>query len=170
VIGNVAVILAPKPPVCALRARLVSGAQPESDRVRLRRAFTLIELLVVLVVLGVLAGIVAPNVFRHVSSAKSTAARSQIEMLGAALDAYRLDTGTYPTTEQGLAALVAAPAGSAGAWRGPYLRKALPLDPWRNAYAYKFPGTEPTSYELVSYGADGKAGGDGDNADIASWK
>jgi general secretion pathway protein G len=113
------------------------------SRGRRRGGFTLIELLVVIVVLGVLATLVAPNIFRHVGTAKETTARAQIEMLGAALDAYRLDTGRYPTTEQGLAALWQEPAVEPRptSWRGPYLRKTVPLDPWGNAYVYQAPGT-----------------------------
>lgn len=138
-----------------------------------RRAFTLIEIIVVIVVLAVLATLVAPNVFRHVGAARETTAKTQIEMLGAALDAYRLDNGRYPSTEQGLAALWQAPtiAPRASNWRGPYLRKAVPLDPWGAAYVYRSPGTQSSSgYDLLSHGADGKPGGDGDAADVVSWK
>jgi general secretion pathway protein G len=136
-----------------------------------RAGFTLIELLVVIVVIGVLAGLVAPNVFQHVGAAKSQTARSQIEMLGAALDAYRLDTGSYPTTAQGLAALMdGSAAGGSNGWRGPYLRKAVPLDPWKRPYTYRSPGEESRGYDLTSLGADGQNGGTGDNADIVSWQ
>lgn len=133
--------------------------------------FTLIEILVVIVVIGVLAALVAPNVFRHVGSAKESTARSQIEMLGAALDAYRLDSGRYPTTEQGLAALWDKPTGQPRNWRGPYLKKSVPADPWGNAYVYQNPGQHSRmGYDLVSYGADGKPGGEGEDADIQSWE
>lgn len=138
-----------------------------------RRGFTLIELLVVIVILGVLATLVAPNVFRHVGSARDAAARAQIEMLGAALDAYRLDTGRYPTTEQGLAALWQEPTAQPRpvTWRGPYLRKEAPLDPWGRAYVYASPGQHGSGgYDLYSYGADGREGGTGEDADITSWK
>lgn len=138
-----------------------------------RPGFTLIEIIVVIVVLAVLATLVAPNVFRHVGAAKEATARTQIEMLGAALDAYRLDNGRYPTTEQGLAALWQAPALDPRPtnWRGPYLRKTVPLDPWNTAYLYRAPGTRSgTGYDLLSLGADSKPGGDGENADILSWK
>jgi len=140
---------------------------------RRRGGFTLIELLVVIMVLGVLATLVAPNIFRHVGTAKETTARTQIEMLGASLDAYRLDTGRYPTTEQGLAALSAEPTSEPRPmnWRGPYLRKAVPLDPWGNAYVYRAPGTASGSgYDLLSQGADGRPGGTGEDADIVSWQ
>jgi general secretion pathway protein G len=138
-----------------------------------RRGLTLIEILVVIVVLAVLATLVAPNVFRHVGAARETTARTQIEMLGAALDAYRLDSGRYPSTEQGLAALWQAPTLEPRAtnWRGPYLRKQVPLDPWGAPYIYRAPGVQSASgYDLLSHGADGQPGGSGDGADIASWK
>jgi general secretion pathway protein G len=138
-----------------------------------RRGFTLIELLVVIMVLGVLATLVAPNIFRHVGTAKEVTARTQIEMLGASLDAYRLDTGRYPTSEQGLAALTQQPSSEPRpmTWRGPYLRKSVPLDPWGNAYVYRAPGTASgTGYDLLSAGADGRIGGTGEDADILSWK
>ena len=137
------------------------------------RGFTLIELLVVIVVIGILATLVAPNVFRHIGAAKDATARSQIEMLGAALDAYRLDTGRYPTSQQGLAALWTAPVGDsrASSWRGPYLRKDVPRDPWQNAYVYQSPAEQsPGGYDLLSYGEDGKPGGEGDAADIPRCK
>ena len=138
-----------------------------------RAGCTLIELLVVIVVIGVLASLVAPNIFRHVGTAKETTARAQIEMLGAALDAYRLDTGRYPTSEQGLAALWQEPNVDPRPtnWRGPYLRKAVPADPWGNAYVYRAPGTASgTGYDLISNGADGRSGGAGEDADVLSWK
>ena len=136
------------------------------------RGFTLIELLVVIVVLGLLATLVAPNVFRHVGGAREATARAQIEMLGAALDAYRLDTGRYPSTRQGLDALWIEPTVDPRpiGWRGPYLRKAVPLDPWGRAYVYRSPGQESRAgFELLSYGADGREGGSGEDADLTSW-
>lgn len=137
-----------------------------------RAGFTLIEILVVIAVIAILASLVAPNVFQHVGTARSTTARSQVEMLATALDAYRLDNGAYPTTTQGLSALVSAPAGEpAPSWRGPYLRRAVPLDPWGHPYVYRFPGeANPAGFDLLSYGADGRAGGDGENADILGWQ
>ena len=139
---------------------------------RARRAFTLIEILVVIAVIAILASLVAPNVFQHVGTARTTTARSQLEMLATALDAYRLDTGRYPTTEQGLTALVEAPTVDATSnWRGPYLRRAVPLDPWGTPYVYRSPGEQNEGgFDLLSYGADGRAGGDGDNADILGWQ
>ena len=138
-----------------------------------RLGFTLIELLVVITVIGILATLVAPNVFRHVGAAKEATARSQIEMLGAALDAYRLDTGRYPTTDQGLAALWTAPTGEPRptSWRGPYLRKEIPADPWQQPYVYRSPAQESRGgYDLLSLGEDGRPGGEGEAADITSWK
>ncbi|MGH7572375.1 MAG: type II secretion system major pseudopilin GspG [Gemmatimonadota bacterium] len=135
--------------------------------------FTLLEILVVLVVIGVLATLVAPNVFRHVGTAKEATARSQIEMLGAALDAYRLDSGQYPSTAQGLSALTDQPLTDPHPvnWRGPYLRKAVPTDPWGAAYQYSSPGeANPAGFDLLSYGADGQPGGEGEAADITSWE
>lgn len=137
------------------------------------RGFTLIEIMVVILVLGVLAALVAPNVFRHVGNAKETAARSQIELLGAALDAYRLDNDRYPTTAQGLEALRREPLSDPRPprWRGPYLRKEVPLDPWGRAYLYRSPGVaNPWSYDLSSHGRDGIEGGEGEDADIRSWE
>jgi general secretion pathway protein G len=144
-----------------------------SSRGHARRGFTLIEILVVIVVIAILATLVAPNVFRHVGAAKSATAKSQIEMIGAALDAYRLDNGSYPSTEQGLAALQTQPTSEPvpGNWRGPYLRKAVPSDPWGRPYLYKSPGdANPNGYDLLTYGADGKQGGEGDDADVTSWQ
>jgi general secretion pathway protein G len=137
-----------------------------------RGGFTLIEIMVVITVIAILATLVAPNVFRHVGTAMDATARAQIEMLGAALDAYRLDNGRYPTTQQGLEALVSTPGSDPRPrnWRGPYLRKELPLDPWDNAYVYRSPGEiNQNGFDLMSYGADGRPGGEGDDADITSW-
>jgi general secretion pathway protein G len=137
-----------------------------------KRGFTLIEILVVIVVIAILATLVAPNVFQHVSTAKSSTAKSQIEMISTALDAYRLDNGQYPSTQQGLDALINKPSIDPPAtWRGPYLRKEVPLDPWNEPYVYLAPGdVNTTGFDLMSYGADKKPGGEGENADILSWK
>jgi general secretion pathway protein G len=150
----------------------LNGRLGPSTQVR-SAGFTLIEILVVIVVIAILAGMVAPNVFKHVGEAKSVTARSQIEMLGAALDGYRLDNGRYPTTGQGLAALWSAPVQDPRppSWRGPYLRKDVPLDPWGRPYVYRSPGEQnPGGYDLVSLGADGQPGGEGEAADVVSWK
>ncbi|NMF91440.1 type II secretion system major pseudopilin GspG [Aromatoleum petrolei] len=132
------------------------------------RGFTLLELLVVLVVLGLLAGLVAPKYFSQLGKSEVKAARAQIEGLVKALDLYRLDTGHYPSTEQGLAALVTHP-GNEAKWGGPYLQKAVPADPWGRNYAYVAPG-EHGEYDLYSLGKDGQPGGDGENADVTSWE
>lgn len=140
---------------------------------RTRGGFTLIEILVVIVVIGILATMVAPNVFRHVGASKEVAARSQIEMLGAALDAYRMDNDVYPTTEQGLEAIRREPLLEPRPrdWRGPYLRKDVPSDPWGHPYSYRNPGSaNPGGYDLLSYGRDGREGGEGEDADVRSWE
>ncbi len=148
----------------------MTQAQPRLGRAP--RGFTLIEVLVVIVVIAILAAIVGPSLFKNVGDARVSAARTQIETFGTALDAYRLDNGSYPTTQQGLLALWQKPTIDPPAnWRAPYLRKAVPKDPWGHDYQYVSPGkVNPASYDLVSFGADGKPGGDGDNADIVSWK
>lgn len=135
--------------------------------------FTLIELLVVITVIAVLAGLVGPMVFRNVGDAKVSAARAQVELFALALDQYRLDNDFYPGTEQGLAALRERPGGAPAPrnWRGPYLRKAIPLDPWGRPYAYKSPGdVNVESYDLLSLGRDGQVGGSGEDADVTSWE
>lgn len=141
---------------------------------QVRRGFTLIEILVVIVVIAILATLVAPNVFKHVGAARDTTAKTQIEQLGSALDTYRLDNGMYPSTEQGLGALQVAPTSEPVPtnWNGPYLSKIeVPNDPWKRPYIYRSPGEVNTNgYDLMSYGADGQPGGEGDNADIVSWK
>jgi general secretion pathway protein G len=136
-----------------------------------RAGFTLLEMMVVLAIIGTLALLVGPSVLKHVGDANTTTAKSQIEIFAVALDAYRLDTGRYPTTEEGLAALRLAPAGEQQTgWRGPYLRKAIPLDPWRRPYVYRAPGIRnPDSYDVYTLGRDGQPGGDGEDADVTSW-
>lgn len=130
--------------------------------------FTLIELLVVLVILGLLAGLVGPQVMRYLGDSKTRTAEVQIQELASALDLYRLDVGSYPSGEQGLEALVRQPSG-VSRWNGPYLRKReLPEDPWGNAYRYRFPG-EHGEFDLWSYGADGRPGGEGESADVGNW-
>jgi general secretion pathway protein G len=137
-----------------------------------RTGFTLIELLVVIAVIAILAGLVAPQVFSNVGDARSTTARAQIENLGLALDAYRLDNFAYPTTEQGLAALMVRPDRGPVSrnWRGPYLRRALPDDPWGIPYFYRAPGDSvPNGYDLYTLGRDGKWGGADEDSDVTSW-
>ena len=142
-----------------------------TDRGAASRGFTLIEILVVIAVLGILASLVAPMVVGHVGDAKVSAARSQVEILGLALDAYRMDNDEYPSTTQGLGALAQAPTGDPPArrWRGPYLKKGVPLDPWGRPYLYEGPGgTHPSTYDLRTLGRDGKPGGTGEDEDYTS--
>lgn len=129
--------------------------------------FSLLELLVVLVIIGLLVGYVGPRYFSQLGKSESKVARSQIDALEKALDHYRLDTGRYPSTEQGLAALTTAPPGEPK-WQGPYLAKALPLDPWGNTYQYRSPG-QRREVDLWSHGRDGQPGGSGDAADVTNW-
>lgn len=130
--------------------------------------FTLLELLVVLVVLGLLAGIVAPKYFNQLGKSEAKVARAQIEGLAKALDLYRLDVGRYPSSEQGLEALMLRPADEPK-WDGPYLPRGVPLDPWGRAYLYRSPG-EHGEYDLLSLGKDGQPGGEGENAQIGNWQ
>lgn len=129
--------------------------------------FTLLELLVVMVIIGLLVGYVGPKYFAQIGKSEIKAAKAQIDALGKSLDQFRLDTGHYPTTEQGLNALVTKPANESK-WDGPYLTKAVPADPWGRPYLYKNPG-EHGDYDLLSYGKDGQAGGTGEAADIVNW-
>jgi general secretion pathway protein G len=132
------------------------------------RGFTLVELLVVMVILGLLAALVVPTYLGRERKARSQAARTQIELLGTALDTFRLDVGRYPTSQEGLQALRGAPSGLPR-WDGPYLKKDVPLDPWGRPYVYESPG-EHGEYDLYSYGADGAPGGDKDARDVANWE
>lgn len=132
--------------------------------------FTLLELLVVLVILGLLISIAAPNLFEQMGGAKRDTATIQIENLGASLDLYRLNVGSYPSQNEGLNALIKAPVGAGNRWKGPYVKKGQSLvDPWGNAYVYTFPGKHNNGYDLYSSAADGKEGGEGDNKDITNW-
>ncbi len=144
-------------------------SRPSED---VRSGFTLIEILVVIAVIAILASLVSPMVFGHVSDAKVTAARSQIEIFAVALDSYRLDNDRYPSTALGLQSLRLNPSTEdAPGWRGPYVRKDIPLDPWNHPYVYRSPGVvNPSSYDLLSYGRDGVEGGDGEDSDIVSWE
>ncbi len=146
--------------------------QPKSlfaDQTFLRQqsGFTLLELLVVMVIIGLLAGYVGPKYFSQIGKSEIKAARAQIDALGKAIDQFRLDVGRYPSTEEGLAALITRPA-NLQKWDGPYLSKKVPMDPWGNPYIYKFPG-EHGDYDLLSYGKDGQLGGEGEAADIPNW-
>lgn len=137
-----------------------------------RSGFTLIELLVVIAIIATLASVVGPSLFGNVGEAKVNAARSQIQIFALALDSYRLDNDAYPTSDQGLESLRVLPlAGEPPRnWKGPYLRQAVPMDPWGRPYVFVSPGVvNPTSYDLHSFGKDGKAGGGGEDADVTSW-
>lgn len=142
----------------------MSRNPPDIPRVA---GFTLLELLVVMVIIGLLAGYVAPRYFAQVGRSEARAAQAQVVSFEKALDAYRLDVGRYPTTEQGLTALVQRPQNE-GKWNGPYLQKAIPPDPWGKAYQYRSPG-ERGEFDLWSFGKDGQPGGTGENADVTSW-
>ncbi|HOW62065.1 MAG TPA: type II secretion system major pseudopilin GspG [Candidatus Contendobacter sp.] len=138
------------------------------NNLRRVRGFTLIELLVVLVILGLLAGLVGPQVMKYLGGANTKTAKLQIEDFSTALDAFRLDMGRYPTSAEGLAALVVQPSG-ATRWNGPYLRKnVIPKDPWGNEYQYRAPG-QHGAFDLYSLGADNAEGGDGENQDVVGW-
>ena len=145
----------------------MEGSMPRKNALRDRRGFTLVELLVVMVIIGLLAALVAPRLFHKVGKGKQSAAKAQIELLGAALDQFALDTGDYPTTSEGLNALIT--SSGSDAWDGPYLKKALPMDPWGKPYQYQSPGSHG-DYDMFSYGKDGMQGGAGEAKDILSWE
>ena len=141
----------------------------ERRRAHGQDGYTLVELLVVLAILGLLIAIAAPRLIHHLSAARVQTAHIQIQQLGSILDIYKLDTGHYPSQQEGLQALVVAPTGATN-WNGPYLKtKDSLIDPWGNPYQYKYPGSHG-EYDLYSFGADGRDGGDGENSDIANWQ
>jgi len=133
-----------------------------------QRGFTLMELLVVLAILGLLMSLVGPRVLNQLGGAKTKTTGIQIKDLEQSLEMYKLDVGRFPSTEEGLAALVTRP-GSAAGWNGPYLKSDVPLDPWNREYHYKYPG-EHGELDIYSYGQDGQAGGEGEDADVGNWK
>lgn len=134
---------------------------------RQQLGFTLLELLVVVLIIGLLTGIVGPRLMGQITRSEVTTARAQIDALDKAVQSYRMDVGRFPSTEQGLAVLVQAPAGDAR-WRGPYLKGAIPADPWGQAFQYRFPGTNGRDYDILSLGSDRAVGGSGDGADLSN--
>lgn len=150
-----------------MKMLIQNSAGKSNQFIRVNRGFTLLELLVVMVIIGLLAGYVGPKYFAQIGKSEVKAARAQIDSLGKALDQFRLDTGHYPTPEEGLAALVVRQANEPK-WEGPYLAKEVPPDPWGKPYVYKIPG-EHGEYDLLSYGKDGKPGGAVEDADVSNW-
>ena len=170
--------LNPEPRTRSLTGCPLAGPAPKRERVKGRAkgrscsaqaGITLIEMLVVMTIIALFAALVGPSLLKHGDTARITAARAQIESFDTALGAYKLDTGTFPTTEQGLQALRVKPP-DVNQWAGPYMPKDIPLDPWGHPYVYKYPGEHGDEPDIICYGADGAAGGDGLNADIVSWK
>lgn len=140
----------------------------KNPRKKNERGVTLIEMLVVVTIIGLIAALVAVNVFKQAEGAKRKLARTDISTFINALNLYRLDTGTFPSTQLGLQALRVKPEGVVN-WAGPYLQKDVPLDQWNHPYQYKYPGDHGEEPDIFSFGADGQPGGEGDNADIVSW-
>ena len=148
---------------------MLTPSRRRAARRRSQRGLTLIEMIVVVTIIAMFAALVLPRFLGQADKARVTAAKTQINGFMTALGAYKLDTGTFPSTEMGLAALRTAPP-NVPSWQGPYLPKEVPKDPWGRDYAYRFPGEHGDEPDLVSFGADGQPGGDGINADILSWK
>jgi general secretion pathway protein G len=146
--------------------RILRLLQIEQERTA-QKGFSLIELLIVMVILGLLASLVGPKMFGKLGMAKQKTAKTQIEMLMTAMDSYRLDVGKYPSSQEGIDALV--DNSGSDKWEGPYLQKGVPKDPWDNDYQYNNPG-EHGEIDIFSYGADGQSGGDGENTDVGSWQ
>jgi general secretion pathway protein G len=138
-------------------------------RARTQAGVTLIEMLVVVTIIALFAAVVAPRMLRKTDTARATAARQQVNSFMTALGTYKLDTGLFPTNEQGLQALRVKPQG-VNQWQGPYLPQEIPVDPWGRPYVYKYPGEHGDEPDVISFGADGQPGGDGINTDIVSWK
>jgi general secretion pathway protein G len=150
------------------RARRTRNSKLGTRNSSASAGFTLVELIVVVIIIGLLAGLVVPQFIKQEEKATAKAAKAQIELLGTALDTYRLDVGRYPSTQEGLQVLSQRPGG-VDRWDGPYLKKAVPNDPWGKPYVYKSPG-DHGPYDIISYGADGVPGGEGNNRDVTSWE
>jgi len=146
----------------------IADRLPNARSLRSAAGVTLIELLVVVTIVALFAALVGPRLFRQVGRSRATAAKAQISAFQTSLGVYKLDTGQFPTSEPGLEALRTQPQG-VPRWDGPYLPQEIPLDPWGNAYVYRYPGEHGDEPDIVSLGADGRAGGEGEDADIVSW-
>ncbi len=152
-----------------MQANIINRNRLRNDRIKNSQGFTLVEILVVLAIIGLIAGLVGPQIIKHLGSAKSDTAKLQIEDLSAALDLFYLENGRYPSSDEGVNALIEKPA-DLSTWNGPYLKKAkTPKDPWGNEYRYQIPG-EHGEFDLYSYGKDNSPGGEKDNKDIFSWE
>ncbi len=147
---------------------MIPGQQDQRRQRKRQSGFTLMELLVVLAIMGLLMSLVGPQVLNQLGGAKSKTAAIQIKDLEQALEMYKLDVGRFPSSSEGLVALVNKPSGAAG-WNGPYLKSDVPLDPWKREYHYKYPG-ERSELDIYTYGADGNPGGEGEEADVGNWQ